>query len=105
MGMGCIPIGSIVVPFRGLHVGSQKVIPNRNYYGASEYTVKDSGLRKLWRPLVFESSFVGEVLLVLKVKVSDGVTLKCVIACFANMPIQLNLQSFIHTQICIQNIM
>ena len=29
-----LPIGSIVVPFCGLDLGSYKVIPKRNYYGA-----------------------------------------------------------------------
>ena len=29
-----VPIGSIVVHFCGLYVGSYKVTPNRNYYGA-----------------------------------------------------------------------
>ena len=28
------PIGSTVVPFRGLYLGSYKVIPKRNYHGA-----------------------------------------------------------------------
>ena len=30
-------IGSIVVPFCGLHLGSKKIIPKRNYYGAYGY--------------------------------------------------------------------
>ena len=30
----CGPMGSIVVPFYGLYLGSYKVIPKRNYYGA-----------------------------------------------------------------------
>ena len=29
-----LPIGSIVAPFRGLYLGSYKVIPKRNDYGA-----------------------------------------------------------------------
>ena len=29
-----LPIGSMVVPFRGWYLGSYKVIPKWNYYGA-----------------------------------------------------------------------
>ena len=29
-----VPIGPYVVPFGGLYLGSYKVIPKRNYYGA-----------------------------------------------------------------------
>ena len=29
-----LPIGSIVAPFRGLYLGSYKIIPKRNDYGA-----------------------------------------------------------------------
>ena len=32
------PIGSIVVPFWGSYLESYKVIPKRNYYGASGYS-------------------------------------------------------------------
>ena len=32
--MKALPIGSIVVPFCGLYLGSYNVIPKRNYYGA-----------------------------------------------------------------------
>ena len=35
--IGCLPIGSGVVPFCGLYLGSYKVIPKRNYYGAYGY--------------------------------------------------------------------
>ena len=34
-----MPIGSIVVNFCGLYLGSSKVIPERNYYGASGWFV------------------------------------------------------------------
>ena len=37
-----LPTGSIVVPFCGLYLGSYKVIPNRNYYGASGYGTHDN---------------------------------------------------------------
>ena len=32
-----LPIGPIVVPFWGSYLESYKVIPRRNYYGASGY--------------------------------------------------------------------
>ena len=32
-----LPMGSIVVPFCGLYLGSYKVIPKWNYYGACGY--------------------------------------------------------------------
>ena len=34
------PIGSMVVPFCGLYVGSYKVLPSRNYYGAHGYRLR-----------------------------------------------------------------